>query len=331
MTGKDTLSTILDPQFMAEKLLVVHRWIQKSIDSRDTTKASNPFDQYEQKSTKKKLSYLDLYAERTFQEDVGHLKGLRVVGEESLHPGIDLSAETQYCALLDIVDGTDLLERGMSNWCSAVVVFHPKRCRIEGAFVALENRTLYYAREDQDGAFKMQMTERRKVRRGPDKSAQLRVTGKVKLLRDAALCIYAQKSSSLLDIIEMYSNRPKFLAWLRKNVEQAKGSGGGVGFRFYNFAGNPMMVRLAENSVDVVAELRGQLPHDVVAGAFIAMKAGAVLGDANKKHLYSFEELAATLLHPADNRISYILASNNDLYQEAFELFRRQRLGSRST
>lgn len=84
-------------------------------------------------------------------------------------------------------------------------------------------------------------------------------------------------------------------------------------FRFYNLAGNPMMARLAEGTVDVVLELDGQLPHDVVPGAYIAMKAGAVFGNIDGDKTFSEQELADFLLKPADQSIRYILAANKDL------------------
>ena len=70
---------------------------------------------------------------------------LRVLGEESLwmFPDLDLSkehlegygedarvvpgAESRMVAIIDMVNGSDLLERKFGNWCSAVVFFKPNQ------------------------------------------------------------------------------------------------------------------------------------------------------------------------------------------------------------
>ena len=54
------------------------------------------------------------------------------------------------------------------------------------------------------------------------------------------------------------------------------------------------------------------------------MKAGAFLGDANKKKKYSEKDLAKMLYEPASPGISYILAANEKLYNEALSLLKRR-------
>jgi hypothetical protein len=83
-----------------------------------------------------------------------------------------------------------------------------------------------------------------------------------------------------------------------------------VKFRFYNLAGNPMMVRLADGIIDVVFDLKGQRPHDVVPGAFIAMMAGALLWDIDLQQSVSDSSSMNKLLHPGSSSIKYVLAAN---------------------
>jgi fructose-1,6-bisphosphatase/inositol monophosphatase family enzyme len=49
--------------------------------------------------------------------------------------------------------------------------------------------------------------------------------------------------------------------------------------RIYNLGGNPMMLKVAERTIDAVFEVVGQHPHDVVPGAYIARQAGAIVKD----------------------------------------------------
>jgi fructose-1,6-bisphosphatase/inositol monophosphatase family enzyme len=95
--------------------------------------------------------------------------------------------------------------------------------------------------------------------------------------------------------------------------------------RLYNFAGNPMIVKLAnrargaDNSVltgdvDAVFELAGQRVHDMAPGAYIAMKAGAYLCDLDGKEV-TIQALAARMEDP-NQRVSYVVAATKELAGE---------------
>lgn len=87
-----------------------------------------------------------------------------------------------------------------------------------------------------------------------------------------------------------------------------------VPFRLYNFAGNPMMCRMADGALDAVVELFGQKPHDVIPGASIALGAGATLGDLEGNSI-GLDDFFGLLTEP-DRRIRYIMASTPELYGE---------------
>jgi fructose-1,6-bisphosphatase/inositol monophosphatase family enzyme len=233
-------------------------------------------------------------------------------GEESINTSINLDNEERPCILVDMIDGTDLLERGFSNWCSAIVIFTPTNKRINGAYVALqsENRTyMYYALGHEDNAFKIEYTQKTDGKVSFGQEIKLKGPAIDKLLKDASVCSYGQKSGNLLELLKL-NNKHKLIQILNNNEANE------VKFRFYNLAGNPMMAKLAEGIVDVVFDIKGQAPHDVVPGAFIAMKAGASLWDIEEGKSLSDSSLVMKLLHPGGSRIKYVLAANQNMVTE---------------
>jgi hypothetical protein len=168
-----------------------------------------------------------------------------------------------------------------------------------------------------------------KVRNG--RPTKLAGPAKTRLLQDASLCLYAQKDDSLLELLAL-GRKPNLVSWLKRHTEtnrkKKRRADTEMRFRFYNLAGNPMMVRLAEGVVDVVFDVRGQVPHDVVPGAFIALKAEAVLGKADKEQNLSEQDLALTLLQPNISRIDYILAANKRMYRDVVTLLSIKRSAS---
>jgi fructose-1,6-bisphosphatase/inositol monophosphatase family enzyme len=77
-----------------------------------------------------------------------------------------------------------------------------------------------------------------------------------------------------------------------------------------------MMCHLIDGAgVDVVLEMAGQAPHDFVAGAYIAQKAGASLCSLDGKAI----NMVDLLLRPANanSRVRYVLAATEQL---AFQL-----------
>lgn len=244
---------------------------------------------------------------------------INVLGEEDLDdPELDLSDEQRTVALMDMVDGTDLLARDLGNWGSAMAFF--RQGAILGAFVGVPGHGVYYALASEPGAFFWAFNKKEAVKlAGPNVDAKLET---------ASLCFYGQKADRLVRFI----NHPGLAAALTRlgDREAAQGSddpGGGdrVSARIYNLAGAPMMVKLVDTRpgmvpIDAIFELKGQLPHDVIPGAYIARRAGAILTDLEGQPI----DLAEWMVRPADpaRRKKYILAANAHLSRELIEILR---------
>lgn len=196
--------------------------------------------------------------------------------------------------LMDLIDGTDLFVRMLSNWCSAVIFFKPESKEILASLVGLPSGKIYgWCPRFKQNPFWVKPTKPLTFNRlrGPNRN--------IKRLENASICFYGQKSNNLLSLFE----NKKFI----DKLKDIKGD-----FRIYNLGGNPMMIRLAEGDIDAVIELRGQAPHDVAPGAYIAQKAGAVFRDLKGKDI-KLEELLLKPAHPK-SKIKYILASTDELY-----------------
>ena len=227
---------------------------------------------------------------------------VRVLGEESLDPDVDLSGDEGLVALLDTIDGTDLLIRGFGNWCSAAIFF--ENGRILASFVALYREGVYFATENKVGVFRE--ADRRL------ESLPLRGLGDPVPLSEATICAYGQKFSSFARLA-----RRSGLVSALESAGQTRGRG-----RFYTLAGNPMSVRLVDAPVPVhaVFDAEGQMPHDVAPGAHIAVRAGATLLDLDGQPI----DLGQALLHPGDpeHRMRYVLANTEELARELVEVLR---------
>lgn len=316
------LEVLLSYPYMARQILTIHRMIDRNVRQREDLAFRRLGMRLDGQT--KTLTSIDHRAEADFIDALTTRFGkddIFVIGEESLLEGLDLSGRRQICVLIDMIDGTDLLERKMSNWCSAVVVFSPQDRSIEGAYVALpDDQVLYFATRYQPGAYKVSLTRADESEPEPLTELNTAIT-----LLNASICIYGQKSSSMLHLLSLHEN-DKFTSWLRnlgsmEREYRTARSMQEVNFRFYNLAGNPMMVRLAEGYFDIVVEPAGQYPHDMAAGVFIAVKAGAVLTNETGEPL-ELTEIADALCRPADSRVKYILAANEQLGKEMAELLR---------
>jgi fructose-1,6-bisphosphatase/inositol monophosphatase family enzyme len=135
----------------------------------------------------------------------------------------------------------------------------------------------------------------------------------VEEIEDASVCFYGQKIENFLSLPECFGKN--LLSLNRRKVKKANEK---IPFRIYNIAGIPMMMKMADHRVgkahgiDVVFDLEGQKPHDVVPGAFIAKKAGAVLKDLGDKEI-TFGQLEDLLLRPASTELRYVLAATEKL------------------
>ena len=103
--------------------------------------------------TKKRAIDVDLIADREFATqfrhyDGGRYAGVIVTGEE--RPGDSLSGPFGTYVLVDALDGSDLAERGLANWCSAVVFFEVtgSTAKIRAAVVGMPPNHIYFATDD---------------------------------------------------------------------------------------------------------------------------------------------------------------------------------------
>lgn len=210
---------------------------------------------------------IDVYAEQFFRQAFARYKRrrfakVRIWGEESLeNTELDLSSEGDAIVIVDAVDGTDLLERDLGNWCSAAVLFDPSRVagnKILGAFVALPSDEVYFAVADKEGVF---------VKHGAAKPISVRGPSAIRNLEMASIYFYGQKVGSFCSVPR--SNLYRFFERLEKQSKESKRKDV-VGIRIYNLGGNPLMVRLVDHRVplargiDAVFDLRGLMTLSLV-------------------------------------------------------------------
>ncbi len=279
--------------------------------------AENPEDAFDKlwyPKLSKFVLKVDLFAEREGRDYLRDRFGNRIEirGEGS---SLEEVPKDRIAALMDMLDGSDLLERGLGNWCSAVVFFDSARRRVVASVVGLPSRRIYYARASQKGAYVIlpKFGERRQRITHP-----LHVKPNKVPLKDASLAFYGQKIRNFLSILPPSSG---FAGWLSRIAQECRiqqDTPQAPAFRIYNFGGNPMMLKLAEGAIDATFDIQGQQCHDVIPGAYIALKAGAVLKDL-ESHDISEEALAAKLENPAA-KLQYVLASNRQLADELLRL-----------
>jgi fructose-1,6-bisphosphatase/inositol monophosphatase family enzyme len=284
-----TLGT--DPEKVANELARLQK-----VSGHDARKGMLGLD-HEAETNCKKL-FLDRFSEN-----------LQFVGEESLASFSKWGPE-RYCVLADMLDGTDLLEMEVNLWCSAIIIFDQVQHKIIGGVVGLPSGQVFHAQEGEDSA---------SIRVG---SEDFDVSGpsEVKSLGESRICFYGQKFDRIYALAENANLQAKFAAMSPREKDI---------FRIYNFAGNPMLVKLgnrpktSDNSVltgdvDAVFEIAGQQVHDMAAGAYIAKKAGAYLCDLSGEET-TLDALAMMLEQPRQ-RVSYVIASTKSLATELTEV-----------
>lgn len=306
-----------DQLVKAGLLAVKQAWV--TIDNFVRNDPVGAFETVQIGKQKKKALMVDVAAERAFKDTFINnkkkgLKSIEVHGEESLrNKDLNLEGRDGIFALADMVDGTDLLERGLANWCSAAIFFSPKGRRgqrILASFVALPSGKVYYATAKDKGV-------RFKYLRSLDQERSAKGTSGVRNLRKASVCFYGQKAKNFVALAKY----PFFhhLATGGKSLEE---------FRLYTLAGIPMVVNLIDakgetgRKIDAVFEVNGQKPHDVVPGAYLALKGGASVKNLATGRPMTLLDLEKTLLRPAadDSKIKYVIASTSSLSNELEQL-----------
>lgn len=246
----------------------------------------------------------DRVAEEWFVNSVNPQKGplfagkIDALGEENpLIKTADYRSFRGTVFLGDMVDGSDLVLANLGNWCTTAVCFSTVKKRILAAVVAHADGSTYFARDDLERA-RVSTRQVNPRPSGPEIS-DLNVDATLKKISEAKVCYYGQKRGHIIVPPKAFS--------------EAMGELG----RLYNLAGNPMMAKLAEGRVHAVFDLIGQKAHDVVPGAYIALKAGAVMSTPEGRMIdegYLYEKL----LEPS-KPISYVLAASESLRNEICE------------
>jgi fructose-1,6-bisphosphatase/inositol monophosphatase family enzyme len=252
-------------------------------------------------------------------------------GEESLrNPNLDLAkglkAGCEVCALADAVDGTDLVERGLFNWCSDVVFFAPREPegnRVLASVVTLPNGDSYFANRSNEGAYVLRKSRSKRAE-------QISRISSCTSLCNASICFYGQQINHLCAVSA--TGLFKYIKELEpEKIEAVRELVGSKGSsenkcRIYNLAGVPMMMKLIDpicheaHGIDAVFDVAGQKPHDVVPGAYIALKAGACMRKIDGTTL-SLADLENALLRPADQRLKYVLTGTAALCDEMIQAF----------
>lgn len=204
--------------------------------------------------------------------------------------------------LLDAVDGTDLYAKNLGNWCTAILVYTDKEKKILGSFVGLPSGTVYFSTDDIDGVAKKPIEGSIAAIPNLDPRGNRHIT----------ISWYGQKANKFLSL----ARHKKFISFLRRQGPKSN-------FRILNIAGIPLMMRLIDGRVpvDVVVELYGQQPHDMIAGAYLVKKARGMLTDLNGKDL----DFARYLRDLKGEKIRYILATSKSSYKKAFNIFGRNK------
>jgi hypothetical protein len=292
--------------------------------------AADPEEAFKKEEIDGKLALVvDHVAERQFKTALwGKCNYVYALGEESLGktgehiPVLNLREKEGVVALVDMIDGTDLLERGMSNWCSAGCLFQPTAApgsRILGSFVGIPSGEIYYSSSTMDEV------RIKPSARTPD--VPTRGCSSVVSLANASVCFYGQKAEKLDSIFGPRNEHDVCSNALLKLVQSW---GSTSEFRIYNLAGIPMILKLIDHriknarNIDAVFELSGQVAHDVVPGAFLALKAKATvrrlwrdeLTQESRWAALTLEDLEEALMLPTQSRLQYVITATSELADE---------------
>lgn len=201
--------------------------------------------------------------------------------------------------LLDPIDGTDLYVKKLGNWCTVVLIYTEKK-KILGSFIGLPSGTVYFSTNDINGVAKVSKKGIEAVSKNP-------VT-----FPGVTFSWYGQKINNFLSIAE----HKKFLKFINKEKDKDKENS----FRILNISGNPLMLQMIDSEVpvNVIVELCGQHPHDMIPGAYLAKKVGATLTDLKGKPI-KFEK---HLGKPNNSNIKYILANSKELHAKFLKIFK---------
>ena len=240
-----------------------------------------------------------------------NLRDIKIRGEESTLKKFDGGL----AALLDMLDGSDLLKRNLGNWCSAATIFDVDSPKIITALVGMPSGEIYFVRNADPTCAFLRPPNRGE---GDNRIRQVRMERRELKLQDASICFYGQKPGKLSSFCSSKRKMGRWLKQTSKVMDSKKRAYDCPKMRIYTLAGNPMMISLIEDRIDAVVELSGQRCHDVVPGFVIALRAGAVLRDLSNKPITE-ERIAESLRNP-EHKFAYVLACSENLATELVEL-----------
>jgi hypothetical protein len=209
------------------------------------------------------------------------------------------------------MDGTNLAAMGVPLWCSALALYDSKTQTVLGSVVGLPSGRICVSRAYSETAWIAENATDGVV---PDGNVPLHGAAPLSDLFDARIAFYGQKPASFLTM----ATNEKFVDFLNQAEVRSAKKKEEIRIRVYNFAGNPLLVKLVDRKrgpasrvaegVDFVVELRGQFPHDFVPGAFIALQRGAYMCAPDGSPI-TVDDLGTFLTKP-DKRQSYVIGAS---------------------
>ena len=280
---------------------------------------------------KKYALRVDLDSEDQFKQGLRRqFPDIKVHGEETLKESDRFENVDETICIVDPIDGTDLLERNLSNWCIAAVVIRPKNApghRILTAAVGFPSGRIYYARED------LNRVEYKIPKADGVGFITARTTGPsgTTKLSCASICFYGQK----VDRFDSVSQLPLIKHLIKQQAQKNKRNHKNL--RIYTLAGIPMMVKLIDHEVksaaniDVVFDSLGQKPYDAVPGIYLALKGGAKAIDLTTGKDITVSDLEDAILHPAGGTMKYVVGATRNLCNEIAPLLKHSSIPARAT
>lgn len=252
----------------------------------------------------------------------GHFKDIDFYGEETLgNQAIDLTGRDGTCVMVDALDGSDLYERDLGNWCTAATFFTPNARpgrRLRAAVAGLPDGSIYYGTDTSRSVEVI-----RKPKSPPEK---VRGMSSTRSAETACICFYGQKVGNFLAGAET----PLWPALFARDVAQRIEKRKVLRLRIYNLAGIPMILKMVDKvakngaGIDAVVDFKGQKAHDVVPGAFLALKAGAQVVEPDGTPI-TIRRLEEVLLRPNTESLAYIIAVSKELKDNIVKLNRPSR------
>jgi fructose-1,6-bisphosphatase/inositol monophosphatase family enzyme len=253
----------------------------------------------------------------------GHFKDIDFYGEETLgNQTIDLTGKDGTCVLVDALDGSDLYERNLGNWCTAATFFTPNARpgrRLRAAVAGLPDGSIYYAIDTSRSIEVL-----RKPKSPPEK---VRGMSAIRSAETASICFYGQKVGNFLAGAESALWPPLFA----RDAVERKEKGKALRLRIYNLAGIPMILKMVDKvakngaGIDAVVDFKGQKAHDIVPGAFLALKAGAEVVEPDGTPI-TIRRLEEFLLRPNSESLRYVIAVSKELKDNIVKLNRPTRM-----